>query len=445
MNGEQIEMDTKIWSELPEELLMLVLSSLPTLIGRNFGLVCKRWQDLLLPSPMFREISSTLVPSSSPAFLVGATYSPYRGKTHRLYLLDSQPLGVYPFSLDFLGRGRFSVLTSCKGILCCRSSHTQGGPTLYYIFNTLTRTSLSLRPPPDHKRLPPYRSPSDFVRYLGFYGLEFDSATRSCILVIGYNNPINGEMNNMEMQIYDSYTNEWSLINMNLSNPIIPSRGGIYSKGSFYWINGDSSMIITFHLAVFNVANRNWSIIELPSGPENSGNPSHWNLTGSDGNVLVAYKKDLSLWKLDEQNNSWSELHLFPRSLREENMRRLNDHSRRNLGIEVVGNSCGWILVYMGGCKMIVFDAQGRIILCIQGRCGRARVSVVTEDSGEGDEDEEANGGGADRFSLVDASSWCDVVPFFLDGFGGIIIFGPLYCGGDSLYPADGFYGGCGY
>ncbi|GLJ51603.1 hypothetical protein SUGI_1096740 [Cryptomeria japonica] len=153
MNGEQIEMDNKIWSELPEELLMLVLSSLPTLIGRNFSL----------------------------------------------------PLGVYPFWLDFLGRGRFSVLTSCKGILCCRSSHTQGDPTLYYISNPLTRTSLSLRPPPDPKRLPPYRSPSDFVRYLGFYGLAFDSATRSCILVIAYNNTINGERNNMEMQIYDSY------------------------------------------------------------------------------------------------------------------------------------------------------------------------------------------------------------------------------------------------
>ncbi|GLJ51604.1 hypothetical protein SUGI_1096780 [Cryptomeria japonica] len=368
MNGEQIEMDNKIWSELPEELLILVLSSLPTLISRNFRVVCKRWQDLLLPSPMFRDISSTLVPSSSPAFLVGAAYSPHSRKTHRLYLLDSRPLGVYPFSLDFLGRGRFSVLTSCKGILCCRSSYTQGGPTFFYIFNPLTRTSLSLRSPPDPKRLPPYRSSFDFVRYLGFYGLAFDSATRSYILVIGYNNPINGERNNMEMQIYDSCTNEWTLINMNLSNPIIPSRGGIYSKGNFYWINGDSSMIITFHVAVFNVANRNWSIIELPSRPENSGDPSHWHLTGSDGNVLVAYKKDLSLWKLDEEDNSWSELQLFPRSLREENMRRLNDHSRRNLGTEVVANSCGWILVYMGGCKMIVFDAQGRIILCIQGK-----------------------------------------------------------------------------
>ncbi|XP_057861833.2 F-box/kelch-repeat protein At1g57790-like [Cryptomeria japonica] len=363
MNGEQIEMDNKIWSRIPEELLIVVLSSLPTIVSRNFRVVCKRWQDLLLPSPMFREISSTIVPSSSPAFLVGPTYS-HSEKTHRLYLLDSQPLGVYPFSLDFLGPGCFSVLTSCKGILCCRSSYTP----FFYIFNPLTRASLSLMSPADPIRLPHKLSSFDFVRYLGFYGLAFDSATRSCILVIGYNNPINGERNNMEMQIYDSYTNEWSLINMNLSNSIIPSTGGIYSKGSFYWINGDSSMIITFHLAVFNVANRNWSIIQLPSGPENSGEPSHWNLTGSDGNVLVAYKKDLSLWKLDEENNSWSELHLFPRSLREENMRRLNDHSRRNLGIEVVVNSCGWILVYMGGCKMIVFDAQGRIILCIQGK-----------------------------------------------------------------------------
>ncbi|GLJ51607.1 hypothetical protein SUGI_1096860 [Cryptomeria japonica] len=366
MKGEQIEMDNKIWSELPEELLMLVLCSLPPLISRNFRVVCKRWQDILLPS---------LVPSSSPAFLVGATFSSKRANTHRLYILDSQPLGVYPFSLDFLGHERFSVLTSCKGILCCRSSYKQGGPSFFYIFNPLTRKSLSLRPPCNPKRLPPdpnrfphMRSSFNFVRYLGFYGLAFDSATRRCILVIGYNNPINGERNNMEMQIYDSYTNEWTLINMNLSNPIIPSRGGIYSNGHFYWINGDSSMIISFHLAVFNVANRNWSIIQLPSGPDNSGDPSHWNLTGSDGNVLVVYKKDLSLWKLDEENNSWSELHLFPRSLREENMRRLNDHSRRNLGIEVVANSCGWILVYMSGCKMIVFDAQGRIILCIQGK-----------------------------------------------------------------------------
>ncbi|GLJ51613.1 hypothetical protein SUGI_1096940 [Cryptomeria japonica] len=55
MKGEQIEMDNKIWSELPEELLLLVLSSLPTLTSRNLRVVCKRWQDFLSPSPMFRQ------------------------------------------------------------------------------------------------------------------------------------------------------------------------------------------------------------------------------------------------------------------------------------------------------------------------------------------------------------------------------------------------------
>ncbi|GLJ51614.1 hypothetical protein SUGI_1096950 [Cryptomeria japonica] len=254
---------------------------------------------------MFREISSTIVPSSSPAFLVGATYTPSR-RAHRLYILDSQQLAVYPFSLDFMGRLHLRVLTSCKGIVCCRSTYLMGGRTFYYICNPVTRT---WRNPPPFRNSPPRyhstvlgsvtRTSTTIVPQLDFYGLAFDSATRSS----------------------------------------------------------------------FNVAKSNWSIIDLPSRPENSDDPYHWSLAGSDGNVFPAYKKDLSLWKLNEEHNmSWSELQLFPRSLREENTRRLNSLSRRSsfVGTEVVANSCGWILVYMRGCKMIVFDAKGGLVLCIQ-------------------------------------------------------------------------------
>ncbi|GLJ51593.1 hypothetical protein SUGI_1096560 [Cryptomeria japonica] len=306
MNEESIEIDIEIWSKLPEKPLMVVLSCLPTFINRDLRLVCKRWQYLLSPAPMFRQISSTLVPSSSPAFFIGNKREKYFPHTlsHSLFLLHSEPLGVYPLSLDFMGSEIGGVLTACKNILCCLSRYVKREPCSYYICNPLTTTWI---------KLPPLPYPIPRISEFKFHGLAFSSATRSCILVIGCNFPINGEKNNMVMEIYDSDTNEWTLINMNLRISIFPWQEGLYSTGRFYWANvtvGEDTDILAFDIAVYNIVEKNWEIIKLP---RRSDCLFYWNLTGYDGNVIVVDNSDLSLWKLNEEHESgerynWLEL-----------------------------------------------------------------------------------------------------------------------------------------
>ncbi|GLJ24795.1 hypothetical protein SUGI_0474100 [Cryptomeria japonica] len=202
---ETPEMDVEVWSKLPQELLMRVLSHLPSVITRNFIVVCKSWKS------EFQQIQISVPLCLSPAFLGGGLNGCSIGPTtvhnsfgcvydshgfmqgdsilHHLYLLQSLPTySLRKLTLDFLATcGR--VVTTCKSLICYRSDRT--APNLFSICNPITRTWKSLPPPIE------LRSNTDFI------GMSFDPCARRCMLVIGVNNNTGGHRNQLVMEIFD--------------------------------------------------------------------------------------------------------------------------------------------------------------------------------------------------------------------------------------------------
>ncbi|GLJ24796.1 hypothetical protein SUGI_0474120 [Cryptomeria japonica] len=373
---ETSEMDVQLWSKLPEELLMRVLSHLPTLIMRNFMVVSKSWKT------DFQQCQISVPLCLSPAFLIGGLHgnNDHRIPIHRLYLLQSLP--TYPLrklSLDFL-EACGHVLTTCKSLLCYRSysrgfnlkEARKSAPSyLFSICNPITRTC---------KRLPPIQSYPDFI------AMSFDPCAKRCLLVIGVNNnTTGGHRNQLVMEIFDSQSSTWTKSEMEVPLSVFPKGEGLYSRGSFYWINYtplDQSCwpMFRYDVVAFNVAENHWDVIRRPeTGTDVPEFEYHccWKLTGYDGKVVLVDEVDMSLWKLNIEGcdgPSWSELQAFPKSPYEEtvrvgNTRRANGCPNVSFGHpHIVINSCGWVLVYQCSKNLVVYDAEGRMMRSIEGK-----------------------------------------------------------------------------
>ncbi|GLJ24016.1 hypothetical protein SUGI_0457510 [Cryptomeria japonica] len=341
IDEENTEMDHKIWSRLPQELLLLVLAKLPTLVLAKFRVICKQWKFLLSPpANNFKRISfADISCNPSPAFLIGGLSFAHTKNSvlNDLYLLQSTPLLGAP-----------------------------DAPSLFYICNPVTRT---------WKMLPPLvelRSRQDFI------GLAFDSFRKTFLLITGeYMRHEN--QNTVVMEMYDSETDSWSKLEINTPISLFPTGEGVYSRGRFYWINQTIvGSMLRLDVAAFNVAERSWDVINQPE------HFCYGKLTGYDGNVILVDNKDLSLWKLNEdvkeKEYSWLEFEVFPRNLYEEfGLKKenvVNEFSRQRnpqVGLsynhsQVVVNSCGWILIHLYQKKLVVVDAEGRTMRSIEGK-----------------------------------------------------------------------------
>ncbi|GLJ34682.1 hypothetical protein SUGI_0697510 [Cryptomeria japonica] len=359
-------MNSEIWSSLPEEIIVLVLAKLPTLTIGRFRAVCKQWKSLLSPSLAFQRITPFVHPCSTPAFLIGRLHPSHwvNSLNSNLYLLQSLPNShMYRLSLDFLAPDSINVVTACKSVLCCSKN---GAPTSFYICNPVTKTC---------KELPP----SIQLRQYDFVGLAFDVSTRLCILVIG-RTVIMAEENHMVVEIYDSEINSWTTLQIKTPKTVYPLGEGVYSRGTFYWINSTYLGVsrCRFDVAAFHVKERHWDVIRHPQRPYGpySNHLYYWRLSGYDGKVVLVYTKGLCLWELDEDNRDeeenrqrWLELAALPKKLCGEVRCGgvVNDISSQRC-TQVVVNSSGWILVHLPRNKLVVFDGLGRMMQSIEGR-----------------------------------------------------------------------------
>ncbi|KAL5559171.1 hypothetical protein UlMin_035382 [Ulmus minor] len=121
------EMDTGIWSQLPEELLVLILSFLPLKIFLNLRSTCKQFKSLIY-SPSF--VSKHSDSSSFPSFLLLSHSQCY----HHFPLYDSaignwRNLSVSPSVV--------SLLSSSTGLLC----FSLPSPSSFLICNLLANSS----------------------------------------------------------------------------------------------------------------------------------------------------------------------------------------------------------------------------------------------------------------------------------------------------------------
>ncbi|GLJ24794.1 hypothetical protein SUGI_0474090 [Cryptomeria japonica] len=177
---------------------------------------------------------------------------------------------------------------------------------------------------------------------------------------------------------------------MDVPLSICPKGEGLYSRGSFYWINytpfdQSGRPKFRFDVAAYKVAEKRWDIIRQPQTrsdvPEfEYEHRCSWRLTGYDGKVVLVDQVDMSLWKLNIEGcegPSWSEFQAFPKSPYKEivslgNFRRA-DRNPENSGFiwphpQILINRCEWVLVHLPYQKLVVFDSEGRMIRSVEGR-----------------------------------------------------------------------------
>ncbi|GLJ24797.1 hypothetical protein SUGI_0474130 [Cryptomeria japonica] len=357
---ETSEMDVQVWRKLPAELLMRVLSHLPTLIMGKFMVVCKSWGTELHQS----QLSVPLC--LSPAFLIGGLHghNDYDRPIHHVYLLQSLP--TYPLrklSLDFFAVCGY-VVASCKSLLCYRSypevyilkEARKSTPSyLFSICNPITRTC---------KRLPPIQFYPDFI------AMSFDPCAKRCLLVTGVNNNnTGGHRNQLVMEIFDSQSSTWTKSEMEVTLSVFPRGEGLYSRGSFYWINytpldQSSQPMFRYDVVAFNVAENHWHVIRRPeAGADVPEFEYHccWKLTGYDGKVVLVDEIDMSLWKLNIEGcegPSWSELQAFPKSPYEETVNVGNKRRANACPNSLI--KCHWHMksTMFGGLNLILSSVQ---------------------------------------------------------------------------------------
>eukprot|EP01018_Ginkgo_biloba_P028393 Gb_19347 [translate_table: standard] len=189
-------------SEISDDLLILVLARLPTLVVGRLRAVCRRWNLLLSSNNAFQRLTSNVPLSSNSAFLVGRLRPSHwiNSLNNNLFVLGQGFPTSHPhrLSLKFLSSSdSINVVASCKSLLCCSKDEA---PNLFYICNPATRTWIQLPPPND-------------LKVWDFIALAFDSSTRHCTLVIGRKH-IMQEQNNTIVEIYDSETNAWTKLQM---------------------------------------------------------------------------------------------------------------------------------------------------------------------------------------------------------------------------------------
>jgi hypothetical protein len=244
-----MRMDAKIWQELPEDLLLMILGRLPVRLSVKLRTVCKRWNHLLccrdtLQRIMDANLSNPMPPMSPiPGFLVQIWTFEHQLET---WVIEGNGSEVYRVRL----RDR-EVVNACNSLIFCY--HIEGDDHDFSIENPATRTSTRL-PCPDQY-------------YWTFNAMAFDASSRRATVVVGTNNYAwigKDAMNIMEMEIYDSDSNAWSSISMTVPEFINPIDRGIYSRGKFYWLTGWSSA--SQRVVAFTVADRLWEEIPLPEG-----------------------------------------------------------------------------------------------------------------------------------------------------------------------------------
>ena len=204
-----------------------VLARLPIKSIMRFRPVGKCWKEIFQSSE-FKQLSSTLMVYSSPAFVFMESEDESFEQLHKV-------------SLDFLPRP-VSVVARCKGLMCCCENLDE----IIYICNPLTRSWIKL--PEAHE-----------LTWWDFIGLTLDSCSKLCTLILGRQ-----EDNDILMEIYNSQINEWTRFQTSVDELLRLVSEGIYSNGKFYLINGVGHDRESFSVVSFDVKERRWKKMKGP-------------------------------------------------------------------------------------------------------------------------------------------------------------------------------------
>ncbi|KAH9318115.1 hypothetical protein KI387_019884 [Taxus chinensis] len=318
----------KICSELPEEIVLMILAKLPCGSLPKMRGVCKAWKEVLCSRDALAKIYPDMEISSSPAFLLQ-----FRGGLPN-FILEGSSVDFRKLPSSDMGR---VVEIACKGIYCCSYGRRSGARFRLWVCNPGTKT---------YKRIP---YPSIITRDWDFIGMSFNFSTKKCDLVLG----LNFHYGHKILEMYNSKSNAWTSVSMTVEDGIHPIGVGVFSKGKYYWMQGRGPFS-NGEIVQLNVQQNCWIKIACPQyswkTPVDAYLLRHqtWALTGCEGRIILVNMENSSpcMWKLREGDEyyTWSPVHIkLPKPV-----------------FQVAVNFKGWVLAV--GEQLLVYNAEGAIV-----------------------------------------------------------------------------------
>ncbi|KAH9291136.1 hypothetical protein KI387_043674, partial [Taxus chinensis] len=206
------------FSWVPYELLLIIMAKLPAFTLLRMRAVCKEWNKILSPANAIRTIHQNAPIVHYPAYFIqlpwtrgGILGNEYPIDDMQSWVIEPATGAVHKVPMpNFVNmdlamrRWGNLVIDACKSIYCCSRQERDRGVTLS-LCNPGTNTWRCL----------PYH---EVVRW-NFTGMAFDPSTGHCTLLIGHNG-----INRITIDSYDSESNVWSVIDMDLRIGITPIR-----------------------------------------------------------------------------------------------------------------------------------------------------------------------------------------------------------------------------
>ncbi|MCO5549185.1 hypothetical protein L7F22_002651 [Adiantum nelumboides] len=212
IRANDVVMDVKIWSSLPEDIIEKVLAWVPLTSVLRFRAVCRRWNSVLLSGRFLSSHSKSSL-HRQPCFLlctigqVSCTYDPSLGKW--LTLLKPTSPGA-------------SVVASTGSLLCLGNQVTEC--RVLSVCNPITR---SLRHLPAMSKL----------RLIHKVTMVEDRNTNSYTIVVAGEDGLpmpNPHNFNLITEVFNSRCNAWHAAEDPLPEANFGSDPGVWFQGSFY-------------------------------------------------------------------------------------------------------------------------------------------------------------------------------------------------------------------
>lgn len=244
------ELEGRVWSELPDELVDRVLACLPIPLLLQLRCVCKRWNSLIT-SAHFLKLQAA-ASYSGPHFLVFELQKPNSWGAY-----DARLQNWYTVPLDPLEGEIVMSLASDGGLLCkvVRSNWIQG-PTCIVLSNPVTKCRRIL--PMTRVHLNPTWIPSLVV-------LVVDQARNSFkVVVAGSKGCPHGPLNCLcrVTEVYDSISDRWETTGeLPLGYVLLDPPSYVVCGGHIYCIA--SRFEEDFNLVAYDLERKVWNEIPL--------------------------------------------------------------------------------------------------------------------------------------------------------------------------------------
>ncbi|XP_020575575.1 protein UNUSUAL FLORAL ORGANS [Phalaenopsis equestris] len=341
-----VEMDSRIWRNLPPGLVDRILALLPPPEFFRFRAVCKRWYSLLF-SDSFLEANLRLAPRRPwfAFFLLPSSTKPSSSTNPpppALLLDPTTKLWLRLPLCSFLPPG-FSPAASDSGILCFISDSP--GPKTILLSNPLSKLVAHL-PPTPHPRLYP--------------SVGLTAGPSSLSLILAGDDLISPyAVKNLTAECFHAdgatgFYSPWSTVSQlpRLCSPD-PARL-VFSQNTFYCMSSAPFAILSY-----DVAANNWSKIQAPmrrflrspSLALRGGSPQSVLIIAAVEKNKLSVPRSVRVWSLQPCSKAWTETERMPPEIYSQ-----FSEAEGGRGFECVSHGDILAITIKGSTEIILFD-----------------------------------------------------------------------------------------